>query len=256
MPVPGSSIGAEGEAEASRAVADLEQAVRTEECFSFASSKVVDCLQVIVDCNVAQLLPPLQSPPPPHEDNTRHQNQHQDGQNAGDGEGGGGGLGRLAQSGLETRLERELTARTHEALRALAYWPGEVGEASATVLTWTGATGIGAHAAVLAGVPQCARAGVVVHTILAGSGILAGGRGAVVNVDLAVGTSEACLTAAQDTLAEVQTLTTCRREKHSVQQEIRDDHPFTDGVLMGLHLTLSLLCKRTDAKVLTVMFSH
>lgn len=142
VPVPRSSFGAEGEAEASRAVADLEHAIGTEEGFSFASSQVVDRLQIIVDCNVAQLLPSLQSPPPPKEDNTRHQNQHQDSQNAGDGEGGRGGLGGLTQSGLETGLERELAARTHKALRALAYRPGEVGEASATVLAWTGATGI------------------------------------------------------------------------------------------------------------------
>lgn len=63
--VPRSSVGAEGEAEASRAVADLEHAIRTEEGFSFASSQVVDRLQVIVDCSVAQLLPSLHSPPPP-----------------------------------------------------------------------------------------------------------------------------------------------------------------------------------------------
>lgn len=142
VPVPRSFVRAEGEAEASCAVADLEQAIRTEEGFSFASSQVVDRLQVIVDCNVAQLLPSLQSPPPPQEDNTRHQNQHQDGQNAGDSEGGRGGLGGLAQSGLKTGLERELTARTHKALRALAYRPSEMGEASATILARTGATGI------------------------------------------------------------------------------------------------------------------
>lgn len=175
VPVPGSSVGAEGEAEASCAVADLEQIVRTEEGLSFTPSQVVDRLQVIVDCNVAQLLPPLQSPPSPHEDNTCHQSQHKDGQNAGDGESGGGGLGSLPQSRLETGLERELAARTHEAFRTLAYWPREVGEASATILAWAGATGVGAHAAVLAGVPQGARAGVVVHAILASSGVLAGG---------------------------------------------------------------------------------
>ncbi len=142
MPVPRSSFRAEGEAEASRAVADLEQAIRTEEGFSFAPSQVVDRLQIIVDCNVAQLLPSLQSPPPPEEDNTRHQNQHQHGKNAGDGEGGRGGLGSLPQSRLETGLERELTAWTHKTLRALAYRPGEVSETSATILARTGATGI------------------------------------------------------------------------------------------------------------------
>lgn len=225
-PVPGPSVRAQGEAEASRAVADLEQAIRTQEGISFASSHVVDRIQVVVNCNVAQLLPSLQSPPPPQEYNTRHQNQHQDGQDAGDGEGGGGGLGGLAQSGLETGLERELTARTHETLWALAHRPSEVGKAGATVLTRVNATGIGAHAAVLAGVPQGAGAGVVVHTVLAGSGILAGGRGAVVNVDLAVGASEACLTAAQDALAEVQTVTTCRREKYSVQHPRDQERPF------------------------------
>lgn len=142
MPVPRSAIRAEGEAEASRAVADLKHAIRTEEGFSLVSSLVVDSVQVIVDRDVAQLLPSLQSPPPPQEDDTRHQNQHQDGQNAGDGEGGRGGLGRLAQSGLETGLERELTAGTHKALGALAHWPSEVGETCATVLTWTLTAGV------------------------------------------------------------------------------------------------------------------
>lgn len=80
----------------------------------------------------------------------------------------------MAQSWLEAWLECELTARTHKALWALANWPCEVSETRAAVLTRTSATGIGAHAAVLARVPQGARAGVVVHTILAGSGILAG----------------------------------------------------------------------------------
>lgn len=175
MPVPGSSVGTEREAEACRAVADLEQTVRTEEGLSFTSSQVVDRLQVIVDCSVAQLLPPLQSPPSPHEDNTHHQSQHEDGQNASDSESGRGGLGSLPQSRLKTGLECELAARTHEAFRTLAYWPCEVGEASATILAWTGSTGIRADATVLAGVPQGARAGVVVHTILASSSVLAGG---------------------------------------------------------------------------------
>lgn len=143
MPVARPAVRAEREAEASRAVADLEQAVGTEEGFSLASSQVVDCLQVVINRNVAQLLPPLQPPPPPpQKDNDRHQNQHQDGQNAGDGDGSGGGLRGLAQSRFETGLKRELTTWTHEAFRALAYRPGEVGEASPTVLAWTGTAGI------------------------------------------------------------------------------------------------------------------
>jgi len=88
VPVTRSSVRAEGEAEAGCAVADLEQAVRTEEGLSLASSQVVHRLQVIVNCNVAQLLPSLQSPSPPQEDNAGHQNQHKDSQNARDGEGG------------------------------------------------------------------------------------------------------------------------------------------------------------------------
>lgn len=141
--VPGSSVWAEGEAEASRAVADLEQAVGTEEGVSFASSNIVDILQVIVDCNVAELLPPLQPPPsPPQEDDTCQQDQHQDGQDAGDGEGGGGGLRGLTQGGLEAGLQGELTAGTHEAFGALAHRPGEVGEAGAPVLAWEDSTGI------------------------------------------------------------------------------------------------------------------
>lgn len=136
VPVPRPFIGAEGEAEAGCAVADLEQAVRTEEGFSFTSTQVIDCLQVVVHCSVAQLLPPLQSPPP-QEDNSCHQNQHQDSQNAGYSEGGGGGLSGLTQSRLKTGLQSELTAWTHKTLGALAYRPGEVGETSTTILAWT-----------------------------------------------------------------------------------------------------------------------
>lgn len=112
-------------------------------------------------------------------------------------------------------MQRELTAGTHEALGALAHGPSEVGETGAAVLARAGAAGVGAHAAVLSGVPQVAGAGIVVHAVLAGAGILARGRGTVVHVHLAVGTSEARLAAAQDALAEVQTLPTCiiRKEK-------------------------------------------
>lgn len=80
----------------------------------------------------------------------------------------------MAQGWLETGLKRELTTWTHEALGTLAYWPGEVGEASATILAWTDTAGIRAHTAILASVTQGAGAGVVIDTILAGSGILAG----------------------------------------------------------------------------------
>lgn len=80
----------------------------------------------------------------------------------------------MAQSWLETGLKRELTTGTHKALGALAHGPSEVGETSATVLTGMGATGIRAHAAVLANVSQSTGAGVVIYTILAGSSILAG----------------------------------------------------------------------------------
>lgn len=52
VPVPGSSVRAEGEAEAGRAVAYLKRAVGTKEGISFASSEVIDCLQVVVDCNI------------------------------------------------------------------------------------------------------------------------------------------------------------------------------------------------------------
>lgn len=234
VPVPRPTLRAEREAEASRAVADLKQAVGTEEGFSLASSQVVDCLQVVINRDVTQLLPPLQPPPPPQKDNTWHQNQHQDGQNTGDSDSSGGGLRGLAQSGLETRLKRELTTWTHEAFRALAYRPGEVGEASPTILAWTGTAGIWAYSAVLAGEPQGAGACVIIYTILAGSGILAGVWGAVIDVDLAVGTSEACLTAAQDALAEVQTLTTCRREKYSVKHPNDLGYLF-NSMLIGLN---------------------
>lgn len=89
LPVAGSPVRAEGEAEASRAVADLEKAVGAKEGLSFAPSLVVDCLQVVVHCTVVQLLPPLQPPPPPpKEHDARHQDQRQHSQDAGDGEGG------------------------------------------------------------------------------------------------------------------------------------------------------------------------
>lgn len=142
MPVPRPAIRAEREAEPSCAVADLEQAIGAEEGFPLTSSKVVDCLQVIINCNVAQLLPPLQPLPPPQKDNACHQNQHQDGQNTGDSDGSGGGLRGLAQSRLETGLKCELTTWTHKALRALTYRPREVGEASPTILARTSTTGI------------------------------------------------------------------------------------------------------------------
>lgn len=80
----------------------------------------------------------------------------------------------MSQSWLETGLKSELTTWTHEAFRALAYRAGEVGEASPTVLAWAGTAGIRAHSAVFASVPQGAGAGVIIYTILAGSGILAG----------------------------------------------------------------------------------
>lgn len=152
--VPGSAIGTQREAEASCAVADLEEAVRTEESISLAASQVVDRLQVIVDCNVVQLLPSLHPPSsPPQEKDACDQNQHQDRQEAGDGDGGGGRLGGLTQSGLETGLKCELATWTHEALRTLAYRPSEVGEASASILARTSPAGIRADTAVLASVP-------------------------------------------------------------------------------------------------------
>lgn len=219
MSEPGPGVGAQGEAEAGRAVADLKRTVGTQEGFSLAAAEVVDRLQVVVHRNVAQLLPSVHPPPPsPQEKDGGDQNQDQDGQKAGHGDGGGGGLGGLAQSGLEAGLQRELTAGTHEAFGALADRSGEVGEAGASILAGPGAARVRAHAAVLAGVAQRAGAGVVVHAVLAGSCILAGAGGAVVHVDLAVGAAEARLTAAQDAVAQIQTLTTCRTEKDSAQQ--------------------------------------
>lgn len=78
MSVPRPSVWTEAEAEAGSAVADFEQAVRAEEGFPFASSEVVDCLQVVVDGNVPQLFSALLRPPPLHEDNPHHQHQQQD----------------------------------------------------------------------------------------------------------------------------------------------------------------------------------
>lgn len=208
--VPWSHIWAEREAEASCAVADLEQAVRAQEGFSLTPCLVVDCLQVIVDGDVSQLFPALLRPPPSHEGDARHQNQQKDSQYAGDGDGGGGMVGSLARSRLEAAPQRELTAGSHEALRALAHRPREVGEASAAVLARAFSAGVGPHAAVLASVAQRAGTSVVVHAILTGSCVLAGARGAIVNVHLAVGAGKAGLTATQHALTEVQTLATCR----------------------------------------------
>lgn len=88
VPIPRSSIRAESEAAVSRAVTDLKQAVRTQKGFSFISSQVVDRLQVIVDSNVTQLLPPLQAPPP-HKENPYPQSQNQDQKNTEDCDSGG-----------------------------------------------------------------------------------------------------------------------------------------------------------------------
>lgn len=109
-------------------------------------------------------------------------------------------MGGLAQSRLETGLQCELTARSHEAFWALAHRPGKVGEARPAVLARTFSTGIGSQAAVLASVAQRARTSVVVHTILTGSRILARARGTIINVDLAVGASVAGLAATQHAL--------------------------------------------------------
>lgn len=77
--VPRSSFRTEGQAEAGCAVAHLEQAVRAEERLPLTDSQVVDCFQIVVNCDVAQLLSALRSPPsPPQEQNPCDQNQHQD----------------------------------------------------------------------------------------------------------------------------------------------------------------------------------
>lgn len=169
----GSSIRAEGQAEPGGAVADLEQTVRPQERISFASSEVIHCLQVVINSNIAQVLPALHPPPPPpQEDDASDQNQNQDGQDARDRQGGGRRLGGLTQSRFKTGLQCELTAGPHEAFGALTYRAGEVGEARTAVLARPGPAGVGAHRAVLAGVSQGAGAGVVVHTILARPSVL------------------------------------------------------------------------------------
>lgn len=252
VPVGRPAVWAEGEAEAGCAVADLEEAVGAEEGVSFAASQVVDRLQVVINCSVSQLLPSLHSPPPPQEEDPHNQNQDQDSQNTGEGEGSRGGLDGLAQSWLETGLKCELTTGAHKAHGALAHRPGEVGETRATVLAGMGSAGIRAHAAVLASVSQSAGTGVVIYTILAGSSILAGARGTIINVDLAVGTCETCLTAAQDALAEVQTLTACRGEKTVCSASIKSEggQSFKEGVLIGLCLLQVHWCKSAESNTL------
>lgn len=248
VPVPGSSIRADGQAEAGCAVTDLEEAVRSKEGVSFTSSQVVDRLQVIVNCDVTQLLPAPQSPPSSQDDDAHHQSHQQGGQNTGSGERGGGRLRGLTQGWLEARLECELTTGTHEPFRALAHRAGEVGETSAAVLAGTSATGIWTYAAVFTGVAKGAGAGVVVHTVLAGPRVLAGARGTVVNVDLAVGAGEAGLTTTQDTLAQVQTLATCRGEKHTLYlASCRPPCVFKVEVLMGFCL------KQSEGCIITVL---
>lgn len=75
--VPWSPVWTEAEAEAGGAVADFEQAVGAEEGFPFASSQVVDRLQVVVDGDVPQLFAALLRPPPLHEDDPHRQQQQQ-----------------------------------------------------------------------------------------------------------------------------------------------------------------------------------
>lgn len=53
VPVARSAVWAEGEAETGCAVADLEEAIGAEEGVSFASTQVVDCLQVVINCSVS-----------------------------------------------------------------------------------------------------------------------------------------------------------------------------------------------------------
>lgn len=133
-------------------------------------------------------------------------------------------LGSLTERRLEAGLQGELAARPHEALWALAHRPGKVGEARAAVLARTFSAGVGSHAAVLARVAQRAGTGVVVDAVLTGSRVLARGRSAVVNVDLAVGAGVARLTATQHALTQVQALAACGTQKRSGQRPVTSNH--------------------------------
>lgn len=115
-----------------------------------------------------------------------------------------------------------------------------MGEAGTPVLARSDTAGVRAHAAVLAGVAQGAGAGVVVHTVLAGAGVLAGARGTVINVDLAVGTGEARLTATQHTLTQVQTFPTYKEGRGTTGFSIRSRKMIKEGALTILSMTVTV----------------
>lgn len=84
-----------------------------------------------------------------------------------------------------------------------------MGETCAAVVTWELVTGAGARGAVLAAEAQWTLAAEVVDAIDAGAGVAARVGGAVIDVGLTMGASEARQTAAHDTVAEDQTLCAC-----------------------------------------------
>lgn len=87
-----------------------------------------------------------------------------------------------------------------------------MGVACATIIAGKQVTWASAHRAVLAGKAKGAFACEVIDAINASASITAGVTDTVVNVGLAVRTSEAWLTAARDARTKVQTLSTCREE--------------------------------------------
>lgn len=84
--------------------------------------------------------------------------------------------------------------------------------ACATIIAGKQVTWASAHRAVFAGKAKGAFACEAIDAIDTSASITAGVTDTVVNVGLAVRTSEAWLTAAHDVCTKVQTLSTCREE--------------------------------------------
>lgn len=207
-------------------VAHLPNAVPAAEVTQEVSSLVwigraevagVFCLQIVED-RVAKLLPlDLLYPLAPVQDHGADgEAEGHDAQDDRGGQGsrrqtGGWGRGVSPVGPLKGRSHRELTARAHEPRGALTDGSAEVGVARAPVLALVHQARVGAGAAVLTRVAQRASAHIIVDAIDARASVLAGHLGAVVHIDVAVGSGEAWTTPTEDTLTQIHAFTPCKK---------------------------------------------
>lgn len=105
----------------------------------------------------------------------------------------------------------ELTARAHETRGALADRPTEVGVARAPILALVHQASISTGAAILTSVAQGTSAHIIIVAVNACASVLAGGLGAVIHIDVAVGSSKARKTPTEDALTQIHTLTPCKK---------------------------------------------